>query len=88
MASAGPSGGVFLFGGQRDTVPHLVDTLWLWNGSTWRAVADEGPHHRGMAAMAFDTRRGVLVLYGGTQGSVGRSSGTQYGDTWEWDGRR
>jgi hypothetical protein len=88
MASAGRGGGVFLFGGQRDTNPHLVDTLWLWNGSAWRIVSDEGPHHRGMAAMAFDTRRGVLVLYGGINGSVGSSSGTRYGDTWEWDGRR
>ena len=34
------------------------------------------------------TRDAVLVLYGGTQGSVGRSSGTRYGDTWEWDGCR
>ncbi len=88
LASAGSSGGVFLFGGQRDTNPHLVDTLWLWTGSAWQVISDDGPHHRVLPAMAFDTRRGVLVLYGGINGSVGSSSGTRYGDTWEWDGHR
>ena len=87
MASAGSSGGVYLFGGQRDTNPHLIDTLWLWTGSAWRVVSNEGPHHRVLPAMAFDTRRGVLVLYGGINGGTGSSSGTRYGDTWEFDGR-
>jgi hypothetical protein len=87
MSSAGPSGGVYLFGGQRDTLPHIADTLWMWNGTDWRAVSDRGPHHRGMAAAAFDTRRGVLVIYGGAGSGIRAEQATRYGDTWEWDGR-
>src|SRR5262249_51152465 len=34
------------------------------------------------AAMAYDARRGQLVLFGGEN-----SAGTVYGDTWESDGR-
>jgi hypothetical protein len=36
-----------------------------------------------MAAAAFDTRRAVLVIFGGT----GMRNGSRYGDTWEWNGR-
>ena len=63
--------------------PRLTDTLWHWTGTAWRALSGEGPAGRTMAAAAFDTRRGVFVLYGG----IGIGSGTRLGDTWEWDGR-
>lgn len=82
MASAGPGGGVFLFGGQIDTVPRLVDSLWHWTGSTWRMLSDRGPSNRTLPAATFDTRRNVLVVHGGS----GLSTGTRFGDTWEWDG--
>ena len=87
MATAGKDGGVYLFGGQRDTIPHLVDTLWIWNGTSWRVVSDGGPHHRGMQAMAFDARRGVLVIYGGIGAANSPERAARYGDTWEWNGR-
>jgi hypothetical protein len=84
MASAGPAGGVLLFGGAANSAPQLVDTLWEWTGTEWRVSSDAGPRSRNMAAAAFDTRRRVMVLYGGS----GIGSGTKFGDTWEWDGRR
>jgi len=32
--------------------------------------------------MAFDSHAGVVLLYGGG------ADGTQFGDMWQWDGRR
>jgi hypothetical protein len=40
------------------------------------------PSPRTGAAMAYDSRRGVMVLFGGTVYPVNRF----FGDTWEWDG--
>lgn len=76
--------GVLLFGGAATNAPRIADTLWHWDGGTWRATTDAGPSARNMPAAAFDTRRGVLVLYGGQ----GIGSGTRFGDTWEWNGQR
>lgn len=84
MVSAGPNGGVLLFGGGSNGTARLTDTLWLWNGSAWRPVTDAGPHARNLPAAAFDARRNAVVLYGG----AGVGNGTRYGDTWEWNGSR
>ena len=46
---------------------------------SWLKVSDSGPSARRDAAMAYDSARGVVVLYGGWDGSY-------LGDTWEWDG--
>jgi hypothetical protein len=48
---------------------------WTWDGTAWFRVASTGPD-TGAAAMAFDTDRGVAVLFG---------SSTER-RTWEWDG--
>jgi hypothetical protein len=67
-----------LFGGNQSTLnnpmPHLGDT-WEWNGSVWQKVASTGPSARCNSAMAFDSQRGVTVLFGGG-----------FPDTWEWNG--
>lgn len=39
------------------------------------------PGDRGNYAVAYDSRRGVIVLFGGIAGST-----SSVGDTWEWDG--
>lgn len=58
---------------------------WEWSGSSWtqRLIPPEArPSPRYQHDMAFDSARGVTVLFGGQNGSVvGR-----VGDTWEWDG--
>lgn len=71
-----------LFGGDTGgDVP--VDTWeWISDDNTWE-LADDGsgvhPPPRRDAAMAYDPRREVVVLFGG-------HNGTPLHDTWEWDG--
>ena len=57
----------------------LADT-WEWDGATWAQVATTGPGIRQQHAMAFDSLRAKVVLFGGYDGVNYR------GDTWEWDG--
>ena len=54
--------------------------LWGWDGQCWRVVTEDGPVSRELGGVAYDTRRDVLVLYGGS------SKDECYDDTWEWDG--
>lgn len=82
MASGGSSGGVFMTSGQVGEERRTVDTLWSWNGVGWRAISATGPRYRTLPAMAFDTRRNMLVLHGG----AGMFNDNRYGDTWEWNG--
>lgn len=55
---------------------------WEWDGSAWqlRATGTVPPGRTG-CAMAFDSNRGVTVLFGGKSNNTGHLS-----DTWEWDG--
>ena len=62
--------------------PYFNDT-WLWNGRTWRRVADVGPPPRYGHAMAFDTAAGVALMYGGNT-----TDDQAVTDMWQWDGRR
>ena len=48
----------------------------------WTERADFGPGARRGAAMAYDSVRGVTVMFGGDPGT-----GTFLSDTWEWDGK-
>ncbi|MBI1827640.1 MAG: immunoglobulin domain-containing protein [Planctomycetes bacterium] len=48
----------------------------------WTAVSSSGPAARNSQAMAYDSRRGVTVLYGG----LTPNSSTYNGETWEWNG--
>jgi hypothetical protein len=50
---------------------------WAWEGEWWRRIDAPGPRPRMSAGLAFDSRRGRIVLFGG-----GNLTGT-----WEWDGR-
>lgn len=72
-----------LFGTDRKENTFLSDT-WEWDGDRWVQTKGSGPPPRAEAGMAFDTRRGRVVLFGGynrTGGEIRR-----LGDTWEWDG--
>jgi hypothetical protein len=54
----------------------------------WREVAtSSGPSPRVDHAMAYDSKRGVVVLYGGSSCTNG-SCETILDDLWEWDGTR
>lgn len=45
----------------------------------WQRIAQFGPPPRFQHAMAYDTIRGVTVMFGGYDGG-------RFGDTWEWNG--
>jgi hypothetical protein len=73
---------VVLFGG--DDGAFCSDT-WEWNGTAWNDVLPGGvagtnfPSPRYNHAMTYDSTRGVVVLFGG-------DDGTLCSDTWEWNG--
>jgi len=74
-------GKVVLFGGEDDD--NSLNDIWEWDGanSTWTDVTPEGdkPSARNDHAMAYDSIRGKVVLFGGSDSSLVQ-------DTWEWDG--
>lgn len=82
---------VALFGGISSIVsaanlpqPSLFSRSWEWNGRHWTARQDMGPGFRVYHAMAFDSARSRVVLFGGSQvpPRVGTANSVQ-GDTWE-----
>ncbi len=78
MVSDAASQRVLLFGGFANGAT-LSDT-WEWDGNIWHqrtpAVA---PSPRSTHALAYDSARRRVVLFGG-------SGAVRLGDTWEWDG--
>lgn len=76
--------GVLMFGGcGLNGVPLFQDT-WSWNGTTWTQLAPvTSPPARFGHQMAYDTARGVTVLFGGRDANL---IGTQFANTWEWNG--
>ncbi len=83
MAYDSQRGVVVLFGGQVAT--HVYsDETWEWDGSQWTNVTPAAPAASPAArsghTMAYDSGRGVIVLFGGSDNSSVLS------DTWEWDG--
>src|SRR5712692_168130 len=59
----------------------LFDDTWTWDGTSWKQQFPiHKPNPRFDAAMAFDGRRGVAVMYGG----LGQTE--TYDATWTWDG--
>ncbi len=64
---------------------------WEWDGSAWSLRYTGGPLYPG--DLAYDTRRGVIVLHGGGSGLYGAEDADggvakyqSVGETWEWDG--
>jgi len=78
-----------LFGGvsaiDDTTSPSLFGLTWEWNGVHWTARQDMGVGARTGHAMAFDSARGRVVLFGGqtlTSDEENAAAGIM-GDTWE-----
>ncbi|MBI5535808.1 MAG: hypothetical protein HY898_24025 [Deltaproteobacteria bacterium] len=80
----GPGAYVMIFGG--DAASKKNDT-WSWDGTSWLQLCTSGPCNltlppiRGSHALAYDSTRQAVVLYGGYQGA-----GVTHADTWEWKG--
>jgi hypothetical protein len=69
-----------LFGGTRTGSPSGTNgETWAWDGTGWSQLASSGPSFRRRHAMAFDSARGVAVLFGGVVGIADN------GETWEWN---
>lgn len=73
---------VAMFGGASNA--GLATSLWTWDGTEWRCLADAGPPGRLDAELVYDAKRDRLVLFGGRVRS-GREQ-RLLNDTWEWDG--
>ncbi len=79
---------ILLFGGLSTSTGQL-DDLWGWNGSRWALVPTSGsrPSARDAAAIAFDTARSALIVFGGRgPPSDGGSAVEWLADTWELTG--
>jgi hypothetical protein len=85
MAFDSVHGASVMFGGT--TASGANGETWTWDGVQWGDACTSTtclaapPQARQDHAMAFDAKRGVVVMYGGTD-----STGKPLGDTWEWDG--
>lgn len=76
---------LYIFGGatRRSTFSSLSDKTWILSGGSWRELNPEiSPSERGSPAMGYDPVRKRIVLYGGFD-----SNGSDFDDTWEWDGQ-
>lgn len=75
---------IVLFGGVGEPIagvqPKFSDT-WIWDGERWTNLKTQGPPARSRHAMAFDSKQGKVLLYGGENdhGSLD--------DFWEWNGK-
>lgn len=79
---------VVMFGGDGDNNngTYLSDT-WEWNGRTWvERASPNTPVERAGAAMAYDSKRRRIVMFGGIHGGGANGGNLSIGDTWEWDG--
>lgn len=61
---------------------------WEYDGTAWQRIAGDGPPPRQAHTMAYDTRRGVTVLFGGMGAGPMGQRRPALGDTWEFDGTR
>jgi hypothetical protein len=68
-------------GGMTSPTASTPTRIWGWTGTAWRLLDSSGPPVRNLGGVAYDSRRNVLVLFGG-----GYDATHIYGDTWEWNG--
>jgi hypothetical protein len=78
---------VVLVGGPGDAKHGDRDSVWSWTGKRWELHTDSGPQNRVNAAVAYDHRRRIAVVCGGSRKSADGSSREVVGDCWEGSGR-
>ncbi|MFO1077730.1 MAG: hypothetical protein U1E73_08385 [Planctomycetota bacterium] len=76
---------IVTFGGRSPTTTATANDTWEWDGANWQQVlTPQSANPRAFYSMAFDARRGKVVMYGTQSGStLGTAGGNQ---TWEYDG--
>jgi len=84
MAFDSRRGRTVLFGGHNraGTSGSRFGDTWEWDGKKWIDMKVTGPTPRNGAAMAYDSVRGKIVLFGGS------TTESVSGETWEWDGKQ
>jgi hypothetical protein len=73
-----------VFGGFGNVAPgqqpeRFTDT-WEYDGQSWKQIEVAGPPARGAAGATFDSKRGLVVVFGGMDANG------MLGDTWAWNG--
>lgn len=54
--------------------------LWEWTKNSWKLISNSGPIARNWFAVAYNSKRGELYLYGGS------GKDRVQNDFWKWDG--
>ena len=84
MANDERRGVTVLYGTQSGSTFSGGDETWEYDGTTWtQIVTPTTPPGLETPAMTYDKGRGVVVMFGGWNGSA---PGTMYNTTWEYDG--
>ncbi|MCB9854669.1 MAG: hypothetical protein H6818_03200 [Phycisphaerales bacterium] len=74
-----------LFGGDFANGGGLRGDTWEWDGTSWtQANPDPAPIARASHAMAYDSLRHQVLLFGGN--ALPNSGGEGLNDLWAWDG--
>ncbi len=85
---------VVMFGGRqapadRDGLPTYLNDTWVYKDDNWTRIESElSPSPRQFPAMAYDSARDSIVLYGGNVLAEDEESFTLIDDTWEFDGEQ
>lgn len=77
MVGLGTGGGILLFDGG---VVQGTASTWILQNAQWTRASTSGPPLRNGHAMAYDSARNRVVLFGGFR------PGQDFNDTWEWNG--
>jgi hypothetical protein len=77
-------GKTVVFGGQGTRVQGVASRAlgdtWEFDGDTWTRIQAAGPSPRLGAGAAYDSKRGLMILFGGADDQ------RQYNDLWSWNG--
>jgi hypothetical protein len=87
------AGAVLLFGGYGSPTPysggHNLNDTWEFSGGIWKNLSiSRAPPPRTYTSLAYDSKDGYAVLFGGGNWSSGGLSPGTYNDTWEFAGGR
>ena len=76
-----------LFGGQDAETGQTLGDTWVFDGNGWlRLDPSPAPAPRSAHAMAYDSARERVVMYGGVVLDPGTGQATTSDEVWEWDG--
>jgi hypothetical protein len=81
-------GSILMFGGipAARSGPWPADT-WEFRSGAWARVASDGPSGRARTALAYDRKRGQVVLFGGVSAQPAPDQPQTFlQDTWTWEG--